>query len=205
MTQQAPEPDPRLVQKNLRKHVCALLKIDPATISPSDSVLVNRIGTLSLLTSDLDAAVLKGQPLDLPQYISASRELEAAIRSYRDGAAGAVLENGTAAQERIDALYELFQSRIASETTPLREKIAFLEAQLAESLARESAAKASTQPSDERTHQQASQPVPDASGERRSPWNSEEDYRAWHRYAYGGSAVVAPGLNIDPSGRGGRS
>jgi hypothetical protein len=49
--------------------------------TPADEILVARVGALRLITSDAEAAALRGEQIDLPRYIAASEALEAAIRT----------------------------------------------------------------------------------------------------------------------------
>jgi hypothetical protein len=74
------QPDIRKMGAKLRLQMCTLLGRDPNKLSPADEILVARVGSLKLLVSDIEAAQLRGEKIDLSTYVEASRELEQALR-----------------------------------------------------------------------------------------------------------------------------
>jgi hypothetical protein len=134
-----PKHDIAKMGTKLRAQTCALLRLDPDKLSPGDEVLVARVGALKLLVSDLEAAQLRGEKIDLSTYVAASRELEQALRVDHQMA-----ELGTlAGQERMHAeLEDKFRAIIGaspkdpddpgaelSEVEQLRRRVAELEAE----------------------------------------------------------------------------
>jgi hypothetical protein len=81
MTVEQSKPDIAKMGAKLRLQVCELLKLNPAALSAADEVLVSRIGSLRLLVSDLESAQLRGERIDLPLYLEASKALEDALRT----------------------------------------------------------------------------------------------------------------------------
>jgi hypothetical protein len=77
----SPQPDIKAMSAKLRLQVCTLLGLDPEKLSAGDEVLVSRVGALKLLVSDMEAAQLRGEQIDLPKYIEASKALEDAVRA----------------------------------------------------------------------------------------------------------------------------
>jgi hypothetical protein len=80
MKQEQPKPDVRQMTAKLRSQVCSLLRLDESKLTPGDEILVARVGTLRVLVSDAEAAQLRGERIDLPLYLEASRALEDALR-----------------------------------------------------------------------------------------------------------------------------
>jgi hypothetical protein len=81
MTVEQSKPDIAKMGAKLRLQVCELLKLNPAALSAADEVLVSRIGSLRLLVSDLESAQLRGERIELPLYLEASKALEDALRT----------------------------------------------------------------------------------------------------------------------------
>jgi hypothetical protein len=75
------KPDIRQMGAKLRLQVCALLKLEPENLSAGDEVLVARVGALKLLVSDLESAQLRGERIDVAEYVRASEALESAVRT----------------------------------------------------------------------------------------------------------------------------
>jgi hypothetical protein len=128
-------PDIRKMGAKLRLQTCTLLKLNPNQLTPGDEVLVARVGALKLLVSDLEAAQLRGEKIDLSAYVEASKELESAVRVDHQ-----MLELSTPeGQARLDAeIKQKFLEVIGasrgddpdaapSETEQLRQRVAELE------------------------------------------------------------------------------
>jgi hypothetical protein len=81
-------PDIARMSAKLRASTCATLQLHPDKLSPGDEVLVSRVGSLKLLVSDMEAALLRGQSIDVAAYARASESLEAAVRSDRRSEGG---------------------------------------------------------------------------------------------------------------------
>jgi hypothetical protein len=60
----------------LRASTAKLLRLDPAALSPSQQVRVDRCASLRLLLDGMQSAQLRGEQIDTRAFISASTELE---------------------------------------------------------------------------------------------------------------------------------
>jgi hypothetical protein len=205
------------MSRKLRLQTCALLKLNPENLSAGDEILVSRIGALRMLVSDAEAAQLRGERIDLPAYIAASKELESAVRvDHR-------MQLGTPeAEERARAELEaLFRQVIGasrkddddptglSETERLRQRIAELEEEnfrLKWGDAPPSSAELSP-PETQPTQPSAENVVPFAStrtADGRPPAHYLKDGQPRDHYSGGdgdGGAICAPFFPLNPTGQ----
>jgi hypothetical protein len=201
------KPNIRQMTQKLRLQTCALLKLDPDKLSPGDEVLVARIGSLKVLVSDLEAAQLRGEKIDVADYVKASEALESAVRTDHR-----MTEMGTpqALEAARDKLRMLLGDIVPdfdpdnpprSEADILREENARLRDELAELRAR---AAVPVQPAPEplpsnvkylpsRTADGRPPPHYLREGQSREPWRDYEGRRD--------EALIAPYFDADPTGR----
>jgi hypothetical protein len=125
------QPDIRAMSKKLRAQTCALLKFDPDKLSAGDEVLVGRVGALKLLVSDMEAAQLRGEKIDLAVYVSASRELEQVLRAPTEAGPNSD-HSSTRARERLAELIGDLARERDRVTEWLKEENAKLRAEIAE-------------------------------------------------------------------------
>jgi hypothetical protein len=83
MSEQLPKPDIAAMARKSRQRACELLGLDPNSLRPADEILVNRVGALRVLVADYEAAQLRGEKIDVTEYIRASEALEALVRADR--------------------------------------------------------------------------------------------------------------------------
>ena len=67
------------MQRRLRADTAKLLGFDLNNLSPSQSVRVDRAASLRLQLDDIQSAQLRGDAIDMPRFILASKELEAML------------------------------------------------------------------------------------------------------------------------------
>jgi hypothetical protein len=77
------KPDIVAMAKKSRQRACELLGLDSNSLRPADEILVNRVGALRVLVTDYEAAQLRGERIDVAEYVRASEALEALVRADR--------------------------------------------------------------------------------------------------------------------------
>jgi hypothetical protein len=165
--QPAPSKPPNVaaMQARLRKETIALLGLRASKLDAGDEIMIARCGALRLMVADLEPAALHGDKIVVSSYVEASTEHERIVRDAHrvavnaDGAPEAlasarrkmaelmgVILNETPSQE---------EQRRRDELDGLHNRIADLEAQLAER-----AASPSTAPPEKTLPAKASFPEP---------------------------------------------
>ena len=70
------KPDIAVQAQRLREQTCKLLGLDPNNLSLPQRLRVNRASALRLQIDDLEAAQLRGQPIDIAKLVESSEALE---------------------------------------------------------------------------------------------------------------------------------
>jgi hypothetical protein len=139
------KPDLAKMSAKLRATVCAELRLDPEQLSPADAVLVARVGALKLTVSDLEAATLRGEQIDVAAYVRASEALEHAVRQDRRTEVGGDTADEEAARRQLRELLMRTNPEVVSsadrihaleaENDALRDQLRALRADLEEARA----------------------------------------------------------------------
>jgi hypothetical protein len=193
-----PGPDLAAQAKRLREQTCALLGLDPNALTLAQRLRVNRASALRLQIDDLEAAQLRGQPIDINKLVDASESLERLVGGNPEAPAtpdfaGAKEELENFLIRRAGALEARERTeitRLLEENARLREENARLAAQL----------RAQPPQPTPAPPQRPDNVVPiDATARARADERAADE-RAWRNYTYGGSGgvLIAPGVNIDP-------
>jgi hypothetical protein len=131
MKHDQPKPDVRQMTAKLRSQVCVMLRLDESNLSPGDQVLVARVGALKLLVSDMEAATLRGERIDVAEYVRASEALEHAVRADRQMADGSPTALEDARQKMREVLGmvapDVLEEAERSEVELLQERVAELQ------------------------------------------------------------------------------
>jgi hypothetical protein len=103
-------PDVAAMTAKLRAQTIKLLGLDESKLDPGDEILIARAGTLRLTVSDLEAAQMNGDAINVASYVAASEALEAIMRaahrvSTTDGKSDGLL----AARAKLGALLGLIE------------------------------------------------------------------------------------------------
>jgi hypothetical protein len=72
------------MQRRLRADTAKLLDLDPNNLTPAQSVRLDRAASLRLQLDDIQAAQLRGEQIDMPRFILASKELEVMLGGQPD-------------------------------------------------------------------------------------------------------------------------
>jgi hypothetical protein len=110
VSEQSPKPDIAAMARKSRQRACELLGLDPSSLRPPDEILVNRVGALRVLVTDYEAAQLRGERIDVAEYVRASEALEALVRADRR-----LIDGSPAAEEDARNRMREVLSRIAPE------------------------------------------------------------------------------------------
>jgi hypothetical protein len=97
------------VHEQLRRDTAVLLGYDYATLTPAQSVRLDRCAMLRLELDDCQQKKLSGQPFDLTKYVIASEALERMFGGHPDGSstsefAGAREELAALIMRRVEAI-----------------------------------------------------------------------------------------------------
>jgi hypothetical protein len=106
------------MQRRLRADTAKLLDYDINNLSAWQSVRLDRASTLRLQLDDISAAQLRGDPIDMPRFILASKELEAMLGGNPEQTIAANDFSGAAAE--LEALFS--QRALALERRREREE-----------------------------------------------------------------------------------
>jgi hypothetical protein len=99
-----PKPDIAAMAKKSRQRACELLGLDPNSLRPADEIFVNRVAVLRVLVADYEAAHLRGERIDVAEYVRASEALEALVRADRRTIAGSLEAEEDARQRMREVL-----------------------------------------------------------------------------------------------------
>jgi hypothetical protein len=92
------------MQRRLRADTAKLFNYDINNLSAWQSVRLDRASTLRLQLDDISAAQLRGDPIDMPRFILASKELEAMFGGRPDETS--TVPDFSGAREELRALFE---------------------------------------------------------------------------------------------------